>query len=315
MLSSGQVFSTKVIEIPSRRYGKYLVRSRLGEGGMAEVFLAEAVDEAGDQLNVALKLMKKDVPEEVFANEADLMGLLTHPNLVRRLEVGQAFGRSFIAMEFLIGGDLREAMEAAARTNTGVPTALGAHLVLEVLKALAYFHQAQTRSGSPLNLVHGDVNPSNIFFSAVGEVKLGDFGVAKSRSVDLGPPEGVAAGKLHYLSPEQTRGEQLAPASDLFSVGLVLHELVVGYHPFKQGEQEPGAVVAAIRSAKLSIPDYVDRPLAQILQRALAAELRARYRTAGEFAGDLFRYTLDQNLCLSQKDVQLWLEGVLGLLV
>ena len=85
-----------VIEIPSRRFGKYTVRSRLGTGGMAEVFLAEVVDELGDQLNVALKLMKKGVSEEAFADEADLMGLLSHPNLVQRLEIGAAFGRPFI---------------------------------------------------------------------------------------------------------------------------------------------------------------------------------------------------------------------------
>jgi serine/threonine-protein kinase len=305
----------KTIEIPSRRYGKYRVRSRLGTGGQAEVYLAEAVDERGDQVNVALKLMKQGSSEEAFADEADLMGLLSHPNLVNRLEVGEAFGRPFIAMEFLIGGDLREVMEAHRHQATELPVPIAAHVTIEVLKGLAYFHQATTRTGTPLGLVHGDVNPANVFFSGTGEVKLGDFGVAKGHRGAIGPSEGVAAGKLHYLSPEQTRGEPMGPPSDLFSVGVMFHELVVGYHPFQVKGAEPSAVMAAIRGAKLSLPAYVGKPIASVLTRALAPELKNRYRTAGEFAGDLFRYTLDAGVARTPHDVQAWLESVLGLLL
>lgn len=305
----------KTIEIPSRRYGKYRVRSRLGAGGMAEVYLAEAVDEQGDQVNVALKLMKQGNSEEAFADEADLMGLLVHPNLVKRLEIGEAFGRPFIAMEFLIGGDLREVMEAHRHQATELPVAMATHLLIEVLKGLAYFHQATTRTGTALGLVHGDVNPANVFFSGTGEVKIGDFGVAKGHQGAIGPGEGVAAGKLHYLSPEQTRGEPLGPPSDLFSVGVMLHELVVGYHPFQVKGSDPALVMAAIRTAKLSLPSYVDKPIAAVLTRALAPDLKVRYRTAGEFAGDLFRYSLDSGLARTPRDVQQWLESVLGLLL
>jgi eukaryotic-like serine/threonine-protein kinase len=306
---------SNAIEIPSRRFGKYRVRSRLGIGGMAEVFLAEAVDSAGEEISVALKMMKEGMSSESFAEEADLMGLLSHPNLVQRLEVGEAYGRLFIAMEFLVGGDLGQAMQAHRREMKDFPTAMGLHVALEVLKALAYFHLAKTRTGKPLGLVHGDVNPSNVFFSGNGEVKLGDFGVAKSRGVEIGPPEGVAAGKLHYLSPEQTRGDALTPESDLFAVGVMLHELTVGYHPFLLEEPDPQKVMAAIRAAKLNLPDYVDRSLGQILRRALTADPHARYHTAGEFAGDLLRYTLDRNLIIFPQDVQAWLEGVLGLVL
>lgn len=306
--------SSLSIEIPSRRFGKYVVRSRLGVGGMAEVFLADAVDERGDQINVALKLMKHGVPEEVFANEADLMGLLSHPNLVQRLEIGQAFDRPYIAMEYLVGGDLRGVMESHRAGSSELPAAMGIHVVVEVLKALAYFHQARTRSGQPLNLVHSDVNPSNVFFSGDGHVKLGDFGVAQSHSADEPSLPEAIAGKLHYLSPEQTRAEPLSPASDLFAVGVVLHELVVGYHPFEGNETDPIKVMASIRAARLSLPDYVDRPVADVLRRALAPDVKARYRTAGEFAADLFRYQLDRDLAQTPRAVQTWLEGALGLL-
>ncbi len=307
--------ASKPIEVPSRRFGKYLIRSRLGSGGMAEVFLAEAIDEKGDQLNVALKLMKKGMSEEAFADEADLMGLLKHPNLVQRLEVGHAFQRPYIAMEFLIGGDLRHVMDSHRSQMKGFPTAMGVHVTLEVLKGLAYFHTARTRSGQPLNLVHSDVNPANVFFSGHGQVKLGDFGVASSGHVDIGPGQGIAAGKLSYLSPEQTRGEKLSPASDLWAAGVMLHELVVGYHPFQKDGASEQETFNAIRSAKVAIPEYVDRPLTLILQKALAADLRNRYRSAGEFAGNLLTYALDHALSQSDGQVQEWLESVLGLLV
>ncbi|HKD42976.1 MAG TPA: serine/threonine-protein kinase [Myxococcaceae bacterium] len=307
--------SDKPIEIPSRRFGRYLLRSRLGSGGMAEVFLADAVDGRGEQVKIALKLMRKATPLEAFHDEADLMGLLSHPNLVQRLEIGEAFGRPFIAMEFLMGGDLRALIEELRRRREAFPTSMAAHVVLEMLKGLSYFHQAKTRTGSPLGLVHGDVNPSNVFFSARGEIKLGDFGVAKSRHANIGPVDGVAAGKLHYLSPEQTRGEPLTAASDLFSVGIVLHELLTGFHPFRGDTSDTLAVMNAIRAAKLSLPEDLDRPLAQILRKALHPGLGVRYRTAGEFAGDLFAYTLDHGLLQSRATVQTWLTKVVGMAV
>lgn len=302
-----EVGSTKTVEVPSRRYGRYVIRSRLGRGGMAEVFLADALPPRGEPFKVALKLMRKDVPPEAFADEADLMGLLDHPNLVRMLEMGEVFKRPFIAMEFLDGGDLQRLIAAHTTLKRSVPLGTAVHVCIEILRALAYFHQLRTKSGRPLELVHGDVNPSNIFFSGEGEVKLGDFGVATARGADIGPQDGVTAGKLHYLSPEQTWGEPLTPASDLFALGIVLHELVVGTHPFLRDETDDEVVMAAIRAAKLTLPDTLDRSLAQILRKALTADPDSRYRTAGEFAGALFTWALDSGQCPTRQHVKDWL--------
>ncbi len=278
---------------------------------MAEVFLADAMPPRGDPFPVALKLARKDSPPEAFADEADLMGLLDHPNLVRMLESGQAFGRPFIAMEFLDGGDLQRLIGAHASLRRTFPVGTAVHVCIEVLRALAYFHQLRTRSGRHLELVHGDVNPSNIFFSGEGDVKLGDFGVATARGADIGPQDGITAGKLHYLSPEQTRGEPLTPATDLFALGIVLHELVVGIHPFLRDETNEEVVMAAIRAGKLSIPDSVDRVLAQVIRKALAPDPASRYRTAGEFAGALFGWVLDSGQGPSRQQVQTWLINTL----
>jgi serine/threonine protein kinase len=307
-----EVGATKSVEFPSRRHGRYVIRSRLGHGGMAEVFLADAFPPRADTFPVALKLMRKGAPPEAFADEVDLMGLLDHPNLVRMLESGQAFGRPFIAMEFLAGGDLKRLMEAHESLKRRIPVGMAAHVCIEVLRGLAYFHQLRTRSGRPLELVHGDVNPSNIFFSGEADVKLGDFGVAKAQGADIGPRDGMAAGKLHYLSPEQTLGESLTPASDLFSLGIVLHELVVGTHPFLHGETDDEAAMEAIRNARVSLPDWVDRGMAQVIRKALAADLDNRYRTAGEFAGALFTWLLDSGHSPSRPHVKDWLMQTLG---
>ncbi|KFE67569.1 Serine/threonine protein kinase PrkC, regulator of stationary phase [Hyalangium minutum] len=295
------------MEFPSRRYGRYIIRSRVGEGGMAEVFLADAIPPRGDKFSVALKLMRKGVPLEAFADEVDLMGLLDHPNLVRMLESGEAFGRPYIAMEFLDGGDLKRLMDAHETLKRRIPVGIAVHVCIEVLRALSYFHQLRTRSGRPLELVHGDVNPSNIFFSGEADVKLGDFGVAKGSAANIGPQDGVAAGKLHYLSPEQTLGESLTPASDLFSLGIVLHELVVGTHPFLRNETDDEVVMEAIRAAKVSLPDTVDKGLGQIIRKALTPDLDSRYRTAGEFAGALLTWTLDSGNSPSRENVKSWL--------
>jgi serine/threonine-protein kinase len=309
--------AVRTVEVPSRRFGRYQLRGRLGGGGMAEVFLADALNVRGEPFSVALKLMRKDVSPEAFADEADLMGLLQHPNLVQRLEIGEAFGRPFIAMEFLVGGDLGALLHSLHRLSRPMPRAMAVHVCIEVLRGLAYFHQARTRSGRPLELVHGDVNPANVFFSGEGEVKLGDFGVAKAHGVaDIGPADGVTAGKLYYLSPEQTRCERLTPASDVFAVGVMLHELVVGVHPFRYGEEEgnPDAVMASIRESRFTPPDWLDKPMAAILRKALAPDLGSRYRTAGELAGALLTWALDTGQSPTRPEVRRWLMDVLGLI-
>jgi eukaryotic-like serine/threonine-protein kinase len=301
------------IEIVSRVYGKYFVRNKIGIGGMAEVFLAEAIDANGLTFPVAIKMLNKNASEESFANEVDLLSLLSHPNLMKLIEHGRAFGRLWIALEYCIGGDLRALMDVAKKELKAIPPEIGIAIVLETLKGLSAFHHSTSRNGAPLKLVHSDVNPANIFLHASGEVKLGDFGVASSGHVDIGPGEGLTAGKLSYLSPEQTRGEPLTNASDVWAMGVVLHEMVVGWHPFQREGATEDEVMQLIRSAKLSMPEYVEKPLASILSKALAPELKNRFKTCGEMAGPLVTFALDANAYPSKDRIREWLFGTLGL--
>ncbi len=119
--------------------------------------------------------------------------------------------------------------------------------------------------------------------------------MAQALGWGIGPGEGVTAGKLHYLSPEQSRCDTLTQASDLFSLGIVLHELLLGTHPFERDSEDPEVVMASIRAAKLHLPDSLDKRLAAVLRKALAPDVSQRYRTAGEFAGALFAWVLDSN--------------------
>ncbi len=299
--------------IPSARFGAYELVARVGAGGMAEVFRARVPD---GSRTVALKLLRLDAPpeaEELFDCEADVMAFLDHPNLVHSLEVGRAGGRRYLAMEDVAGGDLGKLMRAHAVARVGVPMGVAFRVILDVLHGLAYFHRARTSLGEPLGLVHGDVNPANVFLSTTGEVKLGDFGLATATRTDALSLRPVVprAGKLHYLSPEQVAGEKLSAATDLFAVGVILYELAVGYRPFLAAEE--GKVLSQIAGGKLEIPSVlVDEELAPILKRALATSPKDRFASAGELAGELLRYQLDHGLQCSREDLGRHVSAMLG---
>lgn len=304
-------------EIPSRKYGRYFLRQKIGEGGMAEIYRADIVDQ-GVMSTVALKLLKPNQPQrsaDLFFAEADLMGLLTHPNLVKRLEVGSMGDRLFVSMEDLYGGDL-QALVQFLREQTPpetFPPSAAFYVVLQVLHGLAYFHQARSKSSHELGLVHGDINPSNVLLSPYGEVKLADFGVASVPGVGAGLEPGIAAGKLHYLSPEQVAGLNLTASSDLFSLGIMLHYLLFAELPFL-GETED-EVMDRIKAAKYKPPPNADAELGHILKKALSRSVKDRYMTAGEFAGDLLRYQLDHGQQFTRVNMQEMLDRVLGIAV
>lgn len=300
------------IEVPSRRFGHYVVSRRLGQGGQAEVFYAEAQH---GEVRAALKLARPGAPKDALADEADLMWMLSHPNLVSLLEYGMTHGRPYIAMEYLVGGDLAALMAAYRRAMKPFPMALGVHVCLEVLKGLSSFHATKSNAGAPLHLVHGDVNPANVYFGGDGAVKLGDFGVASSSHPALESQPGVVHGKLSYLSPEQTRGEPLTAATDVWAVGVMLFETVVGFHPFQAEGASDEQVMSAIRSAKLNFPAFLDKPLQVILKGALTNDVRNRFKTAGELAGPLFGYALDEGLTMTPTQVCDELQSVLDLVL
>ncbi|MSP59773.1 MAG: serine/threonine protein kinase [Myxococcales bacterium] len=272
------------------RVGKYQLLELLGSGGMAEVWRATVRGAAGFHKEVALKTIRKEWARDaafvtMFVDEARLSSTLAHPNIVATLDFGFAEGRYFLAMEMVDGVSLRACQRFLARRGWPLGVELATHVAAEMAAALHYAHHARDRDGRPLEIVHRDVNPTNVMISTHGEVKLTDFGIAKAAGRATQTEAGALKGKIPYMSPEQAWGKPLDGRADVFALGLTLYELVTGAYAI-DGENEiemlERARAAAVPSLALVAPE-----LAPILARACARDPEARFATAGELRTEL----------------------------
>jgi serine/threonine-protein kinase len=210
--------------------GKYFLHERLGAGGMAEVFRATYWPEGGFRKTVAVKRVlptKADTERftRMFLEEARLCAMLTHPNVVQVLDCGKFQDRFILAMEYVDGCSLARLIKGLGRP---LPLAAVTFLGAELAAALDYIHKRVGPEGTPLGLVHRDLNPPNVLLSRIGEVKLADFGVAHVLSSGRTHDEHRVYGKVHYMAPEQLRGQPFDGRADLFCLGLTLHEALTG---------------------------------------------------------------------------------------
>ncbi len=194
--------------MPVRAYGKYMLVWKLAEGGMAEIFLAKQIGVEGFEKNVVIKRMLphlSEVPDFVsmFLDEARLAASLSHPNVVQISDLGFADGCYYICMEYLAGEDFAAVIRVMRRRNQQVPLHITLRVLSDAATGLHYAHEATDQRGNPLNLVHRDVSPSNLFITYSGQVKVLDFGIAKAESRASTTSAGVVKGKYQYMSPEQ----------------------------------------------------------------------------------------------------------------
>jgi len=278
------------------RYGRYRLLERIGKGGMAEVFRASVDGLEGFQDAFVIKRIrpeKSDVAEfiEMFVNEARICALLHHANIVEVYDFGQIGGAYFMAMEYLRGRDLAAVMRALRLRLRAVPPFVAARVAEQVALGLHHAHGASLADGRPAEIVHRDVTPSNIMLLGAGGVKVLDFGIAKAAEMarHAPPPKSRVKGKLAYLSPEQVRGAELDGRSDVFSLGVVLWEMLVGQRLFA-GDNEFLTMrnvltmpVPAPSSKRAEIPPALDG----VVARALARERDARHPSAEAFAAAL----------------------------
>lgn len=278
-----------------RRFGNYEILSLLGKGGMAEVYRARIVEGPRAGWEVALKRLHPHLSRDkgsidLFTVEADLSRALEHPNIVKVLEVGVERGVYFIAMELVDGRDLGQLLRKCRDRGIPLPVDFAVFLIRTLLDALAYAHAAVGRDGHPLRLVHCDISPSNLFISRTGEIKLGDFGVARVRAgaLPLPPEQGVEAevlGKPYYVSPEALRGE-VSQLSDLWAANVMLYECLTLSRPF-QGE-DPDEVFASIREGRFSpvrdVRPEVSEALAAVVARGFERRREDRHESAAQFA-------------------------------
>ncbi len=300
-----------------QRLADFEIIRRLGAGGMAEVFLAK---KRGAEGTYKLLVVKRILPshgssrrfQAMFAEEAQLATRLNHPNIVQVYDF-QDYGDEgqLLSMEYVEGPDLRKMMRGAKSKGVRVPPYVAAYIISEVAKGVHYAHERKDEGGAPLDIVHRDVSPQNVLLSFEGAVKIADFGIA---TANLFREEvGVLKGKTGYMSPEQARGERVDRRTDIYSLGVMFHELLAG-RPL-HGAAEGQELLDAVRSGAVEPPSMfardVPNELEQIVMRALAKNKEDRYQTARDMAGAITR-TLFQKQVLVDSHV---LEGVVGQLV
>jgi len=272
-----------------RRVPGYEIEALLGRGGMAEVFRARAIEGPRAGTLVALKLLLPEVardPEQVraFGREAMVTSRVRHPHIVEIYDAGMADGGPFMAMEYVDGRNLRQILSRCASRSILLPIDFAAYLAKVLAEALHHAHRSRDFRGQPLGIVHCDVSPQNVFISRLGEVKLGDFGVARS----AGEGKGQAAyGKIRYLSPEQLRGEPVEPKTDVFALGALLFELLTNEPAFGGADAREVArqILSGERRAPSSLRPEVPFEMDELVLRALGPA--DRLTSAAEFAAML----------------------------
>ena len=279
---------------PTRRYR---LIAEIGRGGMAEVYLAVAQSPGGFNKLVVIKKTLQNLalqPEilSMFMDEARLAARMNHPNVVQTYELGEEEGRQYIAMEFLDGqpysrvlSRLRGRAGSAGGAGGGVDGMSFVHHLRVLSDALAGLHHAHELcdfDGSPLQVVHRDISPHNVFITYDGSIKVLDFGIAKTHDSASHTVTGEIKGKISYMSPEQVRGEPLDRRSDIFSMGVLLWEAAAGRRMWADlpdvtvlNELLQG-YIPSIREAVPNLPDH----LARAIERAVALDRNHRYPTA-----------------------------------
>jgi eukaryotic-like serine/threonine-protein kinase len=288
-------------KLPFTKLGRYEVRAKIAEGGMAILYLGRGGGGGGDAARsmVALKVIRPEYARDLqfvamFLDEAKLTSRLDHPSIVKIHEQASQDGKLFIAMELLFGQSLATVWEASDKRGPRLPPEVVAFVGARVADGLHHAHELKDEAGVAQDVVHRDINPSNIFVTYGGHVKIIDFGLAKAVDRLTSTMAGVVKGKLAYMSPEQIAGPSIDRRTDIFALGTTLWELTVGRRLFKapnDAETMRNVREARVPDPRSLVPSFPPA-LAEILMRALARDRDARYPTAAELAKDLDAFVM-----------------------
>ncbi len=302
------IHSPGMNEAPSS-FGKYFLTEKIATGGMAEIYLAKLVGPGGFEKFLIIKKIHPELSGErqfveMFVAEAKTLVSLSHGNIVPIYELGMVDESYFIAMEYIDGPTVEQLQTALRGPGRRLSSAMSAYICAEVLKGLDYAHRKAD------GVIHRDLSPRNVMLSREGEVKIVDFGIAVGRGTSPGSkrkPTQVEAptGSYPHMSPEQARGEELDPRSDLFAVGILLWELLTGRSLFaRAGEEE---TLRAVLEYEVPLPSSlsgtVTNTLDQICARALQRDRDDRYATASDFLLALNRYLYSQPEVVAPGDI------------
>ena len=279
--------------IQPERFGKYLLLDRIATGGMAELYRGKITGDEGFEKLVAVKKILPNLVEEKgliesFINEGRLAAFLQHENIIRTYDFGKMGTDYFIAMEYLFGRNLQSVIATIKENKNLFDLEIILQIISCVCNGLDYAHALKNFQGLPLNIIHRDISPPNIFISYEGEVKIIDFGIAKASSQKQATQFGLIKGKVGYMSPEQAEGRDLDVRSDIFSIGAVLYEMVTGERLYQGNTMQ---VLAKARKVEFEPPEhFVDKlppVISKIIHQALAKNLEERYQTCWEMLEDV----------------------------
>ena len=278
----------------------YQIVRKLATGGMGSVYLAEQMGAEGFRKVVAIKTIKKEYLKnkenvDLFVGEAKLVADLIHENVLQVYQLGQTKGIYYIVMEYAHGKNLADFIKAHKERHKVTNVDIGAFIISRVCRALHYAHEARSMAGKPLNIVHRDVTPSNVIITYGGQVKLTDFGIAKAVIMNTPDEAEVIMGKLPYMSPEQAKFVGTTRQSDLFSVGLVMYELLTNTVVYNVNDIDD--LVDKMDNYSIKPPrrlnPHIPEKLEAIILRCLEVKPTNRYQTARELVQDLEHYMYD----------------------
>jgi serine/threonine-protein kinase len=299
---------------------RYKILEKIDSGGMAEIYRAKAITLDGFEKSVAIKrilpnLCTKPKFVNMFLDEARLAMHLNHANIVQVFDVGRSQDTYFIVMELVEGRNLRRIFQRLSEVGQRFPVANAVFLVTEALKGLAHAHERRDSDGNVLGIVHRDISPPNILVSHSGEVKLTDFGLAKAMTqAELTDP-GIVKGKFSYLSPESLDGRTVDFRADIFSIGIVLWELLANRRLFLgNNEIDTAKMVEKAEVPSLTLlNDEVPEELDQMVRKALARDPRKRYHSAQEMGDDLMQFLFSRGLKVTSYDLSEFLRSIFAM--
>jgi serine/threonine protein kinase len=277
--------------------GQYYLMEKIAQGGMAEIFKGLSYDVHGIKKTVCIKKILPNIAAskefiDTLIDEAKIAVSLSHGNIAQTFDLGKVGEDYFMVMEYVEGRTLSQIFRRCKREGTFIPIPHLCYFISEVLNGLNYMHGRKDERGKNMGIVHRDISPQNIMISYSGTVKIIDFGIAKARIKVGNTDSGILKGKFAYMSPEQARGDPLDHRSDIFSLGIIFHELLTGERLFKAEENRD--TLRNVRKAKVPTPSSL-RPelppeLDEIVLRALSKDRRERYPFASEMHDELIKF-------------------------
>ena len=288
--------------------GKYLLLERVNVGGMAEVFIAKTFGVGGFEQILAVKKILPNMAEDeefikMFIDEARVSVLLNHPNIVHIHDLHGKDDSYYIVMEYVSGRDLRSVLERFRRRKELMPIPMAAYVTAKMCEGLDHAHRKKDVKGMDLNIVHRDVSPQNILLSYEGELKLIDFGIARTAIRSTKTEAGVIKGKFGYMSPEQACGLPVDRRSDVFAAAVILYEMLTGEKLF--AAESDFSTLEKVRKAEFRPPRQLNAnippALEEVLLHALARKVENRYQWASEFYEALEKFTFAEDGKFSPK--------------